>query len=73
MNNHEGMLINDEAQMANDDGIKMTVIPSEVEESRSGSSRAVPQDRSTSLRMSDLATDLLFVIHSSFVIRISSF
>jgi hypothetical protein len=72
MNNHEAMLINDEAQMTNDDGIKMTVIPSEVEESRSENFQAVPGDPSTSLRMTDLATDLLFV-RSWFAIRISSF
>ena len=45
----------------------MTVIPSEVEESRSRSSQTVPRDPSTSLRMTDLIAD------SSFVIRISSF
>jgi len=51
----------------------MTVIPSEVEESRSGSFQAVPRDPSTSLRMTDVATDSLFVLRSCFVIRISSF
>jgi hypothetical protein len=51
----------------------MTVIPSEVEESRSGSFQPVPRDPSTSLRMTVLATDSLFVLRSCFVIRISSF
>ena len=61
----EEMLINDEAQMTNDEATKMPVIPGEVEESRSESSRAVPQDPSTWLRMIALATDSLFVIRHS--------
>ena len=67
------MLIDDEAQVTNDEGMKTTVIPSEVEESRSGSFRAVARDPSTSLRMTELATDSVLVLRSCFVIRISSF